>query len=296
MSIIPLRVHSHWSLLAGVPSLEELVAHAQQWQLPALALTDVNALYGAIEFVQRCHAAQLQPILGVDFTFETDHSLTLLAQNMTGYANLCRLVTHLQADADREAALAQGLALIDLADRTSGLIALSDGHHAARLIELFTPDRLFLALDGTNDAEHVALAEQLGVQVVAAPDIRYLSVDDAPRFRALRAMCAGQLLSDLPDLPDYDFPSEEDLRRRYGAYPQALTNTAAIAERCRFEFPLGQYRFPTLDLPAGRTVRDELVAQTYAGAQQRYGTITDRLDARLHKEIDVIDMLCYATY
>ena len=44
MPIIPLRVHSHWSLLAGVPSLEEIVADAQHRQLPSLALTDVNVL------------------------------------------------------------------------------------------------------------------------------------------------------------------------------------------------------------------------------------------------------------
>jgi DNA-directed DNA polymerase III PolC len=315
MPIIPLRVHSHWSLLAGVPSLAEIVAHAQQLELPALALTDVNALYGAIEFVQRCRAAQVQPILGVDFTFDTDHSLTLLAQNMTGYANLCRLVTRLQAHVDREAALARGLSLTDLADHTTGLIALSDGHHAARLIDLFTPDRLFLALDGTADAERAALADQLGVQVVAAPDIRYLTADDASRFRVLTAMRTVTQLHDSvrsstasarssqtagtrfeSDSSDYAFPTEDDLRQRFAAYPQALTNTQVIAERCRFEFPLGQYRFPTLDLPAGRTVRDELVAQTYAGAQQRYGAIDDRLEARLRKEIDVIDTLGYAPY
>src|SRR5512135_114704 len=162
MPVIPLRVHSHWSLLAGVPSIEEIVTYAQQLHLPALALTDVNALYGAIEFVQRCRAAQLQPIVGVDFTFESNHSLTLLAQNMAGYANLCRLVTCLQADADRERALERGLSLTDLADHTTGLIALSDGHHAARLIELFTPDHVFLALDGTVDAERLTLADQLG--------------------------------------------------------------------------------------------------------------------------------------
>jgi DNA-directed DNA polymerase III PolC len=296
MPIIPLRVHSHWSLLAGVPSIEELVAHAQRRQLPALALADVNALYGAVEFVQRSRAAQLQPILGVDFTFEADHSLTLLAQNMTGYANLCRLVTRLQAAVEREAALARGLSTMDLADHTSGLIALSDGHRAARLIDLFTPDRLFLTLDGAADVERAALADQLGVQVVAAPDIRYLDAADAPRFRMLTAMRAGQPLGDLPDLPDYSFPAEYDLRQRYAAYPQALTNTQLVAERCRFEFPLGQYRFPALDLPAGRTVRDELAAQSYAGARQRYGAITDQLDARLRKEIDVIDTLGYAPY
>ena len=113
MPVIPLRVHSHWSLLAGVPSIAEIVTHAQELRLPALALADANALYGAIEFVQRCRAAQLQPILGVDFTFEADYLLTLLAQNMDGYANLCRLVTRLQAAADREAALARGLSVTE---------------------------------------------------------------------------------------------------------------------------------------------------------------------------------------
>ncbi|HTP11692.1 MAG TPA: DNA polymerase III subunit alpha [Anaerolineae bacterium] len=296
MPFIPLRVHSQWSLLAGVPSLEEIVAHAQQLQLPTLALTDVNALYGAIEFVQRCRAAQMQPILGVDFTFDTDHSLTLLAQNMTGYANLCRLVTRLQADVDRETRLMRGLSLTDLIDHTTGLIALSDGHHAARLIDLFTPDRFFLALDGTANAGRAALADQLGAPVVVAPDIRYLAADDASRFRVLTAMRTAQPLTELPDWLDYAFPSDDDLRQRFTAYPQALTNIQLIADRCCFEFPLGQYRFPTLDLPTGRSVRDELVAQTYAGAQQRYGAIDDRLEARLQKEIDVIDTLGYAPY
>jgi DNA polymerase-3 subunit alpha len=128
MSYIPLRVHSQWSLLAGVPSIAEIVAQAQQLNLSTLALTDTNALYGALEFIQRCRAAQMQPLLGVDFTFETQHSLTLLAQNMLGYGNLCRLVTRLQAAPGREAALERGLSLIDLADCASGLIVLSDGH------------------------------------------------------------------------------------------------------------------------------------------------------------------------
>src|SRR5512139_258739 len=122
MPIIPLRLHSPWSLLSGVPSIEEIVTHAQQLSLPALALTDVNALYGAIEFVQRCRAANIQPILGVDFTFETEHSLVLLAQNMMGYGNLCRLVTRLQAAPDRETQLARGLSLSDLHHHTDGLL------------------------------------------------------------------------------------------------------------------------------------------------------------------------------
>jgi DNA polymerase-3 subunit alpha len=54
MRIIPLHVHSHWSLLDGGPSVHEIVACAQAADLPAIALTDANALYGAMEFVSVC--------------------------------------------------------------------------------------------------------------------------------------------------------------------------------------------------------------------------------------------------
>ena len=86
-----------------------LVAHAQANDLSTLALTDTNALYGAIEFVRACRAAKIRSILGVDFTFDHTHTLVLLARNLNGYANLCRLVTRLQAAPDREAALQRGL-------------------------------------------------------------------------------------------------------------------------------------------------------------------------------------------
>ena len=91
MSIIPLRVHSHWSLLAGVPSVEDLVTHTHRLDLPALALADTNALHGVLEFVQRCRAIGLQPIVGVDFTFESSHSLVLSARSTVGYGQRPRL-------------------------------------------------------------------------------------------------------------------------------------------------------------------------------------------------------------
>ena len=64
MTYIPLRVQSQWSLLDGVPSVPELVAHAASLGLPALALTDRNALYGAVEFVAACTRAGIFPVVG----------------------------------------------------------------------------------------------------------------------------------------------------------------------------------------------------------------------------------------
>ena len=127
MPVIPLHIHSHWSLLDDVPSVHEMVDLAQASHLPALALTDTNALYGAMEFVSACRQAGIAPILGAELTLTGGHSLVLLAQNLQGYANLCRLVTRLQAVPDREASLARGLSWTDLAQHTDGLIALSGG-------------------------------------------------------------------------------------------------------------------------------------------------------------------------
>ena len=78
--------------------------------------------------------------------------------------------------------------------------------------------------------------------------------------------------------------------------PAAIENTQRIADMCCFDFPLGQYRFPTLEMPPDRTLRAELERAAFEGAQQRYGAITPDIEARLRKEINVIDTLGYGAY
>jgi DNA-directed DNA polymerase III PolC len=356
---IPLRVHSHWSLLDGVASIEQLIDHARSLQLPALALTDTHALYGVSDFVSRCRSAHIQPIIGAEFLVVRAHPIILLAQNMTGYANLSRLVTHLQARSDREAALARGLNLKELSQKTDGLIALSGYCDAASdeqflrdMIDLFGNDRLFIELQifstsqnsGVEplggsiaqlnpakastpilDRPHAlqALADRLNVQTVATHDIHYLSTEDAKKYQVLSAMRLGERIdvlspsmdtstlearvlagvSDREDavgerkaLADYSFPSPEQMQQRFAEFPQALENTQRIADLCRFEFPLGQYRFPKLDLPDHRSPREEMWSIAIKGAVDRYKAVTPDIEARLKKETDIIDALGYSPY
>ncbi|HET7090534.1 MAG TPA: PHP domain-containing protein, partial [Anaerolineae bacterium] len=295
MHAIPLHLHSHWSLLDGVPSVRESVDFVQALGLPAFALTDTNALYGAVEFASRCRDAGIRPIIGAELTVAGGHSVVFLAQDREGYANLCHLVTRLQAAPDREASLARGLALSDLDGHTHGLIALSggcaglldaalregDGQRAESLVQdftnLFGRDRFFVELqiieagDGAKAAVLHSLAGRMGVRTVATHDIRYLSPGDAPRYRVLAAMRQSQSLKDLPSMPDLSFPVPEDMQRRFRDFPTALDNTNLVAEMCRFDLPLGELHFPTLDLPPGRAPRDELWTLALAGAMQRYG-------------------------
>ncbi len=103
--IIPLHLHSHWSLLAGVPSIREIVDLAGSLNLPTIALTDTNALYGAPEFASRCHGTGIKPIIGAELSLAVGGLIVLLVQDRQGYTNLCRLITRLQASPDREASL-----------------------------------------------------------------------------------------------------------------------------------------------------------------------------------------------
>lgn len=320
MAIIPLHLHSHWSLLDGVTSVSEIVAFAQSVNLPSIALTDSNALYGTMEFVIECRKVGIVPILGAELNWVGGHSIVLLAQTMRGYGNLCRLITRLQSAPDREATIVRGLELSDLASHTDGLIALSGGWRgpidahirqgnlaqaeslAREFINLFGHDRFFIELqiidkdDATVARSLQALADQMHVRTVATHDIHYLSPNDAPRYRVLTAMRYNTRLAVLPKLPDLSFPSEQKLRDIFAEFPDALDATEEIAEQCRFEFPLRQWRFPTLDLPSGHTPTEEMQTLVLAGVAQRYDELTPAIQARLQREINIIDKLGYAPY
>ena len=320
MSFVPLHVHSHWSLLDGVASIPEIVSFAQANQISAIALTDLNALYGAMEFLAACRNAHITPILGAELNVQGGHSLVLLAQNMRGYANLCQLITRLQARDDREASITRGLAYPEIASHADGLVCLSGGHHGPldallRQNDLAQAEARAQFFADAFGAEHFcielhmfsernmetaralqALAKRVGVRTVATHDIHYLHRADAAKYRVLAAMRKNTRLNDLPTLPDLSFPTENEMRQRFAEFPGALNTTHDIAAQCQFEFPTGHWRFPALELPEGQTPRDVLWTQTLEGARARYGEIDAALLARLQKETDVIAALGYAAY
>ncbi|MEJ2736461.1 MAG: DNA polymerase III subunit alpha, partial [Anaerolineae bacterium] len=150
-----LHVHSHYTLLGGTAPVDELAARAAAEGMAHLALTDTNALYGAVAFCRACRAAGVQPILGMAATvappgerigpltspgrtgplvssgrtgpLTSPGRLVLLARGPAGYRSLCRLSSHLQAHPEREIRAALGLRWEELEAHREGLICLSGG-------------------------------------------------------------------------------------------------------------------------------------------------------------------------
>ena len=96
--MIPLNVHSNYSMLVGAVRIEELIQRAKEFNLPAIALTDFNGMYGLIDFAKLAQEEGIKPILGVhiDDPVDADLSAVLIAKNRDGYSNICRIITERQ--------------------------------------------------------------------------------------------------------------------------------------------------------------------------------------------------------
>jgi error-prone DNA polymerase len=122
MTYIELHCHSNFSLLDGADFPETPVARAAELGMPALALTDHNALYGVFRFATAAKAHGIRPIFGTELTLVGGYQLTLLVENESGWGNLCRLISLVCHNAPKGEA---ALPLEALAGHTAGLIALS---------------------------------------------------------------------------------------------------------------------------------------------------------------------------
>jgi error-prone DNA polymerase len=183
---VELHTHSAYSFGDGASLPEELATRAAELGYGAMALTDHDGLWGSMEFAQACSAAGIRPITGAELTVSDGGSepfhLTLLVENVTGYRNLCRLVTeaHRETRKPRRQRTRSGAAsgsysnrvplppvlpLESLAERSEGLVCLSgcarDGALAGRwahgepdraaalgrrLVGVFGPDRFRVEL------------------------------------------------------------------------------------------------------------------------------------------------------
>ena len=273
-----LHAHSYYSLLDGVPSPEELVQRAVQLDMPALALTDRDALYGAPRFVQAAQQAGIKPILGAELTLTNGGGcLTLLAENNVGYANLCRLITLARRDQQK------GFAALPwrwLADHTQGLIALSGSRRseiarallagdmdkarraAERFASLFGRGSFLLEMqrhhergDRKLNVGLSKLADGLGLRLIATGNVHYLSPDDAPLHDVLTCIRHRTPLDRANGLlrnnAEYYFRSPAEMSALFAEWPDALRATLDIAGRCNAHLPTGPQTMPRPPLPDG---------------------------------------------
>ncbi len=303
MAYAALHNHSYYSLLDSTMSPGELVAAACQLGITALALTDRDTLAGAVQFYKLAREAGLHPVTGSEVTLAGGGSLILLVENAGGYANLCRLISV-------RATRASGVTLEDVARYGQGLICLTEAVDEPFLQELREIFQSRMALQvAPHTPEHLRcarvaarLGRRLGIPLVAAAATHYRAPQDRLRYDILASMRTLTLLSQPhPDKlgpGNYHLHSPAEMERRFEGLPQALANTERIAERCRYDFQLGEILLPEFKPPGGETPAACLRRLALEGAGRRYAHLADRSQvySRLERELRVIEEVGYSEY
>jgi error-prone DNA polymerase len=317
-----LHCHSAFSLLDGASNPEELVTRAKHLGLRALALTDHDDMGGIVRFAHAAREVGLDGIVGAELTMEGESHLTLLAQNLQGYKNLCYLITQARSSCQRGT---PRVSMEELSKRSHGLVALSGcpqgeiashiaaGHHtraftsAALLKEIFG-DNFFIELWDHHTAQeaflckHLAdIGQKLDVPCLVTNDVHYAIPEKRIIHDVLTCIrhevtlqTAGRRLR--PNGAWY-LKSPLEIAQQWQHYPQFLKNTLVVAERCTFRH--GQLRpvLPACNVPAGMTYMEYLRQLVWEGAADRYGNkLTAQHIQQLNHELDLIERLDLSAY
>ena len=296
VGFVHLHVHSSYSLLEGALKIADLAKLAAADRQPALALTDTDNLFGALEFSEKLAEKGIQPIAGMQLSVQFEApdpaarvqqvqaaNLVLLAQSEEGYGNLMRLAS--RAYFDVPLGDAPRIAAPLLAEHAAGLIALTGGPSGpldaalrlggrrdlaearlAALSEAFG-DRLYVEIqrhgldeERAIEAELIAQADRHGLPLVAANEPFFGRGDDYEAHDALLAIAEGRLVGDENRrrlTPEHHFKTRAQMAELFRDLPDAVQATVEIAMRCAFRVRTAKPFLPRFSRSAEGDALDE---------------------------------------
>ncbi|WP_020676921.1 DNA polymerase III subunit alpha [Geopsychrobacter electrodiphilus] len=288
-----LHVQSSFSPHWGVRPLGDLCAATKAMGMTQLALTDRNGLYGIPHFLEAARRQGIAPIIGAEAVSGT-HRALLLARNEEGYSNLCRLLSDLHSRRDFDL----GQSLIRY---RRGLIVISDVPAILTPLRHQSSKGLFVELSpGHQMHRALALSRESGLPPVATSRALFLAPEDFELHRVLRAIALNTKLSRLKQeetasASDLLLPPEQ-LADFYPHCPEALENTVQIAAACKTDWDFSTTIFPAYRGLASEEAFIALEGRARDGARWRYGEIDDRVEARLQKELTIINEKGFSHY
>jgi len=310
MKFTHLHVHSHYSLLDGLPKIDELLDYAKELGMDSIALTDHGVLYGAVEFYKKAKERGIKPIIGCEIytAFERMHQkrpnvddkkyhLVLLVKNEQGYKNLVQLVTkaHLEGfyykpriDDELLAKHSKGLIALTgcLAGKIPRLIQSKNFEQAENLAnkyqKIFGKDNFYLEIQHhpnipkqeTTNNELINISKKYGIPLVATNDTHYLRREDSEAQDILMLINTGANPNDPERITiksdDFSLKSSEEMEQTFKHIPEAIENTQKIAQACNFELELGKTKLPSFEVPDHKTPDEYLEELCKQGLKRRF--------------------------
>jgi len=351
MSFVHLHLHTQFSLLDGANKIKNLMPQVQKHGMPAVAITDHGNMFGAIEFYRTATQHGVKPIVGCEVYVapksRLDHSggsgadeyehggnfhLILLAMDLDGYRNLCRLVSagftegfYRKPRIDKELMREYSKGILALSGCLSGEVARAMlmgkeqlARQAAEEYAAIFDDRFYIEIQANHLPEQekinpalIELSRQLALPLVATNDCHYLKAEDAEAHEVLLCVQSGKVWSDEKrwrfGTNQLYVKSPEEMLAEFTHCPEAVSNTVEVANRCNLELSFGSFLFPVYDVPKGETLEEALKKKARAGLEERFEQIRaytpDWNEAkekeyydRLEFELQVIEKMGFSGY
>jgi len=299
---VHLRLHTEFSVVDGTNRIEDIVKAAAADGQPALAITDLNNLFGAIKFYKEGRGKGVKPVVGCELMLQGLGSdvqavtrVLLLVQNHRGYLNLCEILARAWT---RNVVRAQAVARLEwLQELNEGLILLSGAQAgpigqallqgdegraselALQLAGLF-PHRFYLELQRAGrpeDEPHVAaavqLAARLNLPVVATHPVQFTKEDDYEAHEARVCIAEGEILANPRRVRRFSreqyFKTQAQMEALFEDIPSAVSNTLEVARRCNLVLELGRPRLPNFPTPNGMPIEEYFRFASHEGLEAR---------------------------
>lgn len=343
---IPLHVHTEYSILDGMSSVSELCRRATELGMPGIAITDHGTMMGVKPFHDylKRHAPQLKPIIGSEIYItdnydyrikDSEHRRTfhliLLAKNLQGYRNLCKIASIAATEGQYNKPRVD---LSVLRKYHEGLICMSaciggevpqcildddiEGAEAAirRYKEIFGEDYYLEVCIHPNDREGnpqdvvkyqrtvaeslYQLGEKFGLKVVATNDSHFTFKEQAEAHDVLLAVSCGKLVSDPTRLhytgEEY-LKSEQEMLEVFPDHPEVVWNTTDIFDKVEFYDIDKPVEVPLPGSISPETDCDDLLSKhAREGFSMLFDSSFDEGKQRLERELEAIAKLGFSRY
>ena len=273
-NFVHLHNHSEYSLLDGFARIDRMVQKAKDCGMKACAITDHGVMYGAVDFYKACQKAGIKAIIGCEVyvaprsRFDKDPAkdkksfhLVLLAKNELGYKNLCTMVSKASSEGfyykprvDKELLREYHEGIIALSACLAGEIPRAfqeDDYEKAKAValehlEIFGEGNYYLEIQDQGlevepalNRRIAALSNELNIPLVATNDVHFIDREDHQYHDILLCIQMGKTLDD-PDRMRFEtdqfyFKTGEEMEEVFRDYPEAIENTAIIADQCNVE-------------------------------------------------------------
>lgn len=330
-----LHVHTEYSLLDGFSRVKKLIKRTKELGMKSVAITDHGNMFGVIDFYKEAKKAGIKPVIGCELytaqrslkdkdpNFDKRYGhLILLAENMTGYQNLIKLVSISYVDGfyykprvDIEALREHSEGIICLSACLAGDVSnalMNRNYEKAKEIaltynEIFGQGNFFLELQDHNlpeqkevNASLVKLSKELNIPLVATNDVHYVDKEDSKAHDVLLCIQMGKTLNDPARMrfgtQEFYLKSREEMEELFPYALEALDNTEKIAQRCNVEFDFNTIHLPNYEVPEGYTTSSYLEELCYKGLHERYENPSQEIIDRLEYELGVINKMGYVEY